>query len=51
MPLFQNGELLPQRQVFQEQVVTRTDRLNEQSEQEPQRARHVPVVTEIEETL
>ena|ERR1035437_383542 len=38
--LFQNAKLLTQRQVFQEEVAARTDRANEQDEQEPQRTRH-----------
>jgi len=45
MPSFQNNELLPKSQVFQKQVVARTDRSNEQDEQEPQRARHESVVS------
>src|ERR1035437_4346494 len=46
VPLPQDAQLLPERQVFQEQVAARTDRANEQDEQEPQRTRHVPLVAE-----
>jgi hypothetical protein len=35
VPLSQDAELLPQSQVFQEQVAARTGRANEQDEQEP----------------
>ena len=49
VPLFQNAELLTQRQVFQEQVVARTGGSNEQDEQEPQRARHEPLVADPQE--
>ena len=49
VPLFQDAELLTQRQVFQEQVAARTDRANEQDEQEPQRTRHVSLVAEPQE--
>lgn len=45
MLLFQDSELLPKGQVFQQQVVARTDRLSEKDEQEPQRTEHEPVLT------
>jgi hypothetical protein len=45
----QDAELLPQDHDFQKQLVARTDRSNEQDEQEPQRARHVPLVAEPQE--
>jgi hypothetical protein len=40
MFLFQDGELLAKGQILQEQVVARTDRLNEQNKQELQRTEH-----------
>lgn len=36
-------------QVFQQQVAARTGNSNEQDEEEPQRARHVPVVSKARE--
>jgi len=44
MSRFQDGELLPKRQVFQHQVAPRTARPNDQIEQELQRTEHEPVV-------
>jgi hypothetical protein len=41
VPLFQNAELLTQRQIFQEEVAARIDKANEQEEQEPQQALHI----------
>ena len=49
VPLLQDAELLPECQVFQEQVAARTGRSNEPDEQEPERARHVPVVAKARE--
>jgi len=46
---FQDGKLLTQRQVFQEQVAAGTDRSNERDEQQPQRTRHEPLGTEPQE--
>ena len=45
LPL-QDAKLLPQRQVFQKQVTSRTGKANEQDEQKPQRTRHEPLVAE-----
>src|ERR1017187_3199543 len=45
----QDGKLLPERQIFQEQIVARTDRSKEQDNQEPHRTRHVPLVSELQE--
>jgi hypothetical protein len=46
VPPFQNAELLPQCQVFQEEVAARTEKLNDQIEQELQRAEHEVVLAE-----
>jgi hypothetical protein len=40
MSPFQDGELLPKRQVFQEEVAARTVRPNDQIEKKLQRAEH-----------
>jgi hypothetical protein len=40
MLLFQNAELLPQRQVFQGQIATRAKTSSKESNQEPQQAEH-----------
>src|ERR1035437_1954220 len=45
LPL-QDAKLLPQRQVFQKQVTSRTGKANEQDEQKPHRTRHEPLVAE-----
>jgi hypothetical protein len=44
--LFQNGELLPKGQVFQEEVAARTTKPNKKIEQELQPTEHEPVVAE-----
>jgi hypothetical protein len=46
MPPFENRELLPKSQVFQEEVAARPARLNDQIEQELQRTEHEFVVAE-----
>jgi hypothetical protein len=46
MLLFQNGELLAQSQIFQQQVAARTNRSNKQDKQVLQRTEHKPVVAE-----
>jgi hypothetical protein len=40
MLLFQNAELLPQRQVFQGQIATRAKTSSKENNQEPQQAEH-----------
>jgi len=40
MLLFQNGELLPQSEIFQEQITARTNRPYERGKQERQRTEH-----------
>jgi hypothetical protein len=50
MSLLQDRKLLPKRQVFQQQVAARTDRPNNQNEQELQQTRHEPVVTEAQDS-
>jgi hypothetical protein len=47
MSPFQDGELLPKRQVFQEEVTARTARPNDQIEKKLQRAEHELVVAEV----
>jgi len=46
-PRFQNSKLLPQSQVFQQKITTRTDRPNQQNKQEPHQAQHtISLITE-----
>jgi hypothetical protein len=36
----QDGQLLPQRQVFQQEIAARTKQSSEENSQEPQKAQH-----------
>jgi hypothetical protein len=43
VPPFQNGELLPESQIFQEQLAARANESDSQNWEKPQQTEHAPV--------